>query len=97
MAHGDILSASGLTAAEIGGGSLAVHSPIDGSAIAKLKTHGAAEVQAMIAQGVTAFRAWRQVPAPRRGEQPQSAAYNAASGPAARLSPVVPGDILFIT
>ena len=68
MAHGDILSASGLTAAEIGGGSLAVHSPIDGSAIAKLKTHGAAEVQAMIAQGVVAFRAWRQVPAPRRGE-----------------------------
>ncbi|HEY8013310.1 MAG TPA: aldehyde dehydrogenase family protein, partial [Dongiaceae bacterium] len=68
MAHGDILSASGLTAAEIGGGTLAVHSPIDGSAIAKLKTHGAAEVQAMIAQGVAAFRAWRQVPAPRRGE-----------------------------
>ena len=68
MAHGDILSASGLTAAEIGGGSLAVHSPIDGSAIAKLRTHGAAEVQAMIAKGVVAFRAWRQVPAPRRGE-----------------------------
>ena len=59
MAHGDILSASGLTA-EIGGGSLAVHSPIDGSAIAKLRAHGAAEVQAMIAKGVVAFRAWRQ-------------------------------------
>ena len=68
MAHGDILSASGLTAAEIGGGSLAVHSPIDGSRIAALKTHDAAKVQAMIAQGVTAFHAWRQVPAPRRGE-----------------------------
>ena len=41
LPHGDILLGSGLTAAEIAGGSLAVHSPIDGSRIAQLKTHGA--------------------------------------------------------
>ena len=68
LPHGDILLGSGLTAAEIAGGSLAVHSPIDGSRIALLKTHGAGEVQAMIGRAKAAFGAWRQVPAPRRGE-----------------------------
>jgi len=66
--HGDIILGSGLTAAELAGGSLAVHSPIDGSRIALLKTHGSGEVQAMIARAKAAFGAWRQVPAPRRGE-----------------------------
>ncbi|HEX7198479.1 MAG TPA: aldehyde dehydrogenase family protein, partial [Dongiaceae bacterium] len=68
LPHGDILLGSGLTAAEIAGGSLAVHSPIDGSRIALLKTHGSGEVQAMIGRAKTAFGTWRQLPAPRRGE-----------------------------
>jgi aldehyde dehydrogenase (NAD+) len=68
MAHGDILLGSGLTAAETGDGSLAVHSPIDGSRIALLRTHGPAEVRAMVVRAKAAFGAWRQVPAPRRGE-----------------------------
>ncbi len=68
MTHGDILAASGLAEAEISGGGLAVRTPIDGSEIARLKTQGAAEVRAMIGRSAAAFRAWRKVPAPRRGE-----------------------------
>jgi aldehyde dehydrogenase (NAD+) len=68
MARADILAANGLTDAEITGGTLAVHTPIDGAEIARLKMHSAEEVGAMIAKGVKAFQAWRTVPAPRRGE-----------------------------
>jgi len=68
MAHTDILAANGLTDANITGGTLAVHTPIDGAEIARLKMHSAEEVRAMIAKGVKTFRAWRTVPAPRRGE-----------------------------
>jgi aldehyde dehydrogenase (NAD+) len=68
MAHADILAANGLMDAEITGGTLAVHTPIDGAEIARLKMHSAEEVGAMIAKGVKAFQAWRTVPAPRRGE-----------------------------
>jgi aldehyde dehydrogenase (NAD+) len=68
MAHTDILAANGLTDSEVTGGTLAVHTPIDGAEIARLKMHSAEEVRAMIATGVDAFRTWRTVPAPRRGE-----------------------------
>ena len=68
MAHSDILKAVGLKKAEISGGTLAVSTPIDGAQIAQLKTHEPDNVGAMIAKGVTAFAAWREVPAPRRGE-----------------------------
>ena len=68
MAHTDILSANGLRKAELTGGALAVYTPIDGVEIARIKTHSDDDVRAMIANGVTAFQAWRQVPAPRRGE-----------------------------
>ena len=68
MTHTDILSANGLHGAALSGGTLAVCTPIDGAEIARLKTHSAEDVSAMIAQGVTAFNAWREVPAPRRGE-----------------------------
>ena len=68
MNHQSILDAAGLAKADITGGTLAVHTPIDGAQIAALHTHGADEVRAMIATGVEAFKAWRTVPAPRRGE-----------------------------
>jgi L-aminoadipate-semialdehyde dehydrogenase len=68
MAYTDILAANGLSDTEITGGKLAVHTPIDGAEIARLKMHSAEEVRAMIARGVNAFQAWRTVPAPRRGE-----------------------------
>ncbi|QEX19427.1 aldehyde dehydrogenase [Hypericibacter terrae] len=68
MGHRDIISACGLTASEIEGGTLTVRTPVDGTEIARLKTRNTADIQAMIAKGVKAFESWRQVPAPRRGE-----------------------------
>ncbi|WP_186147394.1 aldehyde dehydrogenase family protein [Burkholderia gladioli] len=50
------------------GGELAVHSPIDGQLIARVATQGEAEVDAALAAAQQAFLAWREVPAPRRGE-----------------------------
>ncbi|UWQ77290.1 aldehyde dehydrogenase family protein [Leisingera sp. M658] len=68
MPHSDILAAAGLTQAELAGGSLAVTTPVDGSEIARLKTHSAAEAEAQISAAKEAFKSWRLVPAPRRGE-----------------------------
>ena len=68
MTHQEILNASGLFESDLSGGTLSVCTPIDGSEIARLKTDGAADVAAMTASGVDAFKAWRSVPAPRRGE-----------------------------
>ena len=68
MSHKDVLKAAGLSEAEISGGTLAVHSPIDGAEAAKVRETTAAEMPAIIATSQEAFKAWRQVPAPRRGE-----------------------------
>jgi len=62
------LAASGLTEAELTGGSLEVFTPIDGSRIASLAKHSVAEAEAGIARAKEAFKQWRLVPAPRRGE-----------------------------
>jgi aldehyde dehydrogenase (NAD+) len=50
------------------GNDLVVTSPIDGAELARLRCHTSAEIDAMIAQSVKAFEAWRDVPGPRRGE-----------------------------
>jgi aldehyde dehydrogenase (NAD+) len=68
MSYQSILDAAGLSDTDLTGGTLAVHTPIDGARIASLRTHTAADVEAMINTGVEAFKAWRVVPAPRRGE-----------------------------
>lgn len=68
MNHIEVLTACGLSEAELAGGGFTVTSPIDGSGIARLKLDSVAEVEAMIAKGNDAFESWRQVPAPRRGE-----------------------------
>lgn len=68
MTHDDILKAAGLTPAELTGGTLAVRSPIDGAEIARIRETDAAEMPAVIARAQAAFKAWRDVPAPRRGE-----------------------------
>jgi len=65
-----------LTPAEIEGGTLTVRTPVDGTEIARLKTHNTADIQAMIAKGVKAFESWRQVPAPRRGERSLAGSYS---------------------
>lgn len=64
----EILTACGLDPAALSGGSLAVHSPIDGAKIAALTPTPMAEIPAIRARAVAAFESWRKVPAPRRGE-----------------------------
>lgn len=50
------------------GSDLTVSTPIDGSPLATLRTHSPEEIEVMIVRSVEAFHAWREVPAPRRGE-----------------------------
>ena len=68
MSYQNILKDCGLSEAELSGGNLSVITPIDGSEIANLKMHSAAEAESMIQKGDNAFETWRSVPAPRRGE-----------------------------
>ena len=68
MTHAEILAAAGLTAADLTGGTLPVHSPIDGAELARVTETKADDMPAIIARSQAAFRAWRDVPAPRRGE-----------------------------
>ena len=58
----------GVPAARITTGSMAVRSPIDGSEIGRVAPHSAVDVAATVARAQEAFLAWRNVPAPRRGE-----------------------------
>src|SRR5262249_32556823 len=58
----------GLESAKPKGGDLVVRSPIDGSELALLKSHTPAQVSAAIGKTQDAFHAWREVPAPKRGE-----------------------------
>ena len=68
MNHAEILQANGFSETELTGGDLIVTTPVDGSVIAKVKTHSVSDGEAMIAKAKTAFKTWRQVPGPRRGE-----------------------------
>ncbi len=49
-------------------GELPVHSPIDGAEIARVTCHSPAAADDIMDKAETAFRAWRHVPAPKRGE-----------------------------
>ncbi|CAM5780832.1 L-piperidine-6-carboxylate dehydrogenase [Castellaniella caeni] len=64
----DLLHSFGLSSDTLTGGTLAVHSPIDGSHLADLHTHSPQDVARIAAQAQAAFLAWREVPGPRRGE-----------------------------
>ena len=68
MTSGDILERLGLTAAALSGGSLSVRSPIDGAEIARIRETPADNMPGIIDRAHNAFLAWREVPAPRRGE-----------------------------
>jgi len=68
MKHIDILHAAGLLDVDLTGGTLAVNSPVDGQRLADVTVHSAADVEVMIGKAKTAFDAWKNVPAPRRGE-----------------------------
>ncbi|MEK6420292.1 MAG: aldehyde dehydrogenase family protein [Burkholderia gladioli] len=49
-------------------GDIAVHSPIDGELVGRVASQSVADVDAALAKAHEAFKAWRNVPAPRRGE-----------------------------
>lgn len=68
MTHHDILAANGFQPNELTGGTRAVSSPIDGTDIARVAETPLADMPAVIARAQSAFLAWRQIPAPRRGE-----------------------------
>ena len=62
------LEAMGINAAVIAAGDLGVFSPTDGSRLGVVKQDSAADTDAKIARAAAAFKQWRTVPAPRRGE-----------------------------
>jgi aldehyde dehydrogenase (NAD+) len=68
VSQADILSALNLTTDELSGGPLRVSSPVDGATLANLPVHSPTAVAAQIDTAAAAFRRWRDVPAPRRGE-----------------------------
>ncbi len=68
MTHEAVTGAAGLTAEELTGGPLVVSSPIDGNELGRVAVHAEADVAAVVARSQAAFRQWRSVPAPRRGE-----------------------------
>lgn len=63
-----ILDKLGVARAAWEGGNMASFSPVSGEQIGALKTVSAAEAAAAIDAAHEAFKAWRLVPAPRRGE-----------------------------
>jgi len=63
-----ILSSLGLDRSRLADGTLTVSTPIDGSVIARMPMDDADSVAAKIGRAAEAFRTWRLVPAPRRGE-----------------------------
>ena len=68
MTGEDVLCRLGFGDAERTGGGLAVRSPIDGVEIARVWETPLTDMPAVIARAKSAFRSWRDVPAPRRGE-----------------------------
>ena len=63
-----ILAELGVPRAGFEGGALPVRTPITGETIGHVQTSTAAETAQAIAAAQSAFRDWRKVPAPRRGE-----------------------------
>lgn len=64
----ELIQRLGVPTAALNRGGRPARSPIDGSTLASVADTTPAEVQATIARASAAFVAWRQVPAPRRGE-----------------------------
>jgi aldehyde dehydrogenase (NAD+) len=68
MNVGKLLRSLDLDPQKLKSGDLVVRSPIDGGEIARLKSHTPAQVAAAVGKAHEAFRVWRDVPAPKRGE-----------------------------
>jgi aldehyde dehydrogenase (NAD+) len=65
---GEILARLGVPRARTSDGNRAVRSPVTGETVARVQDATPAEARAAIAAADAAFRVWRTVPAPRRGE-----------------------------
>ncbi|TDQ84512.1 aldehyde dehydrogenase (NAD+) [Dongia mobilis] len=63
-----VLQALGLDAKSLKKGDLAIHTPISGAEIARLASDDSKAAAKKIARAQAAYLAWREVPAPRRGE-----------------------------
>ncbi|HET8934574.1 MAG TPA: aldehyde dehydrogenase family protein [Polyangiales bacterium] len=63
-----LLSQLGVDSSSLEAGPLPVYTPIDGSALGHLTPHAARDVQAAVTLATQAFRALRDMPAPKRGE-----------------------------
>ncbi|NTJ44520.1 aldehyde dehydrogenase family protein [Agrobacterium larrymoorei] len=63
-----LLEKMGVPSALYQGGDMASFSPVTGEQVASLKTVSAGDVAAIVDKADVAFREWRLVPAPRRGE-----------------------------
>ena len=64
----EILARLGVAREALAGGDLIVRSPVTGETIAELKTTTPGEARKLIEKADAAFREWRMVPAPKRGE-----------------------------
>jgi aldehyde dehydrogenase (NAD+) len=91
-----LFSSLDLDLSEHSGGDLIARSPIDGAELARLRSHTKAEVEAMVAAADEAFLAWRDWPAPRRGELVRlfGEELRAAKEPLGRLVTLEAGKIL---
>jgi len=63
-----LLQGLGIAREHYSGGTLEVHSPITGEVIAMVHEADADEAEAAVVRAHQAFLAWREVPAPKRGE-----------------------------
>src|SRR5690349_11230607 len=63
-----LLETLGVAPSAFASGNITARSPIDGSTLGQVPDAGAEAMNAAIAHAHTAFLAWRNVPAPRRGE-----------------------------
>ena len=68
MEHAEVLRALGVAERDLMGGSLKVASPIDGAEVAAIAETPISGMDTVIARSKAAFRSWRVLPAPRRGE-----------------------------
>ena len=64
----DILKRLGVPASAFAKGGWPARSPITGEVIVELKSHSASDATAAIGRADAAFKEWRKIPAPRRGE-----------------------------
>lgn len=68
MTADSVMEKLGITAAERTGGKIRVTSPIDGSLLGEVREMPVSEMDAVLSRAKSAFKDWRTVPAPRRGE-----------------------------